>query len=141
GVTRDYVLGLEVVLADGAVVRLGGRTHKNKTGFELHRLFVGSEGLLGVVTEATPKLLPLPPYRSCLAAGFRTVGYAAAAIRAIFAHVFLPAALEIADVFTLAGAYLRAGSQKLRGCQAQLIIELAGHQRSVQGDLSELKRF
>ena len=64
GVTRDYVLGLEVVLADGTVVRLGGRTHKNKTGFDLHRLFVGSEGLLGVVTEATLKLLPLPPYRA-----------------------------------------------------------------------------
>ena len=60
GVTRDYVLGLEVVLADGTIVRLGSRTHKNKTGFDLHRLFVGSEGLLGVVTEATLKLLPLP---------------------------------------------------------------------------------
>jgi len=64
GVTRDYVLGLEVVLAGGEVVRLGSRTHKNKTGFDLHRLFVGSEGLLGVVTEATLKLLPLPPSRA-----------------------------------------------------------------------------
>src|ERR1051325_4480656 len=70
GVTRDYVLGLEVVLADGSVARLGGRTHQNKTGFELARLLVGSEGLLGIVTEATLKLLPLPPYRAALAIGF-----------------------------------------------------------------------
>jgi len=67
GVTRDYVLGLEVVLADGTVVRVGGRTHKNKTGFDFARLFTGSEGLLGVVTEATLKLIPLPPYRAVLA--------------------------------------------------------------------------
>jgi glycolate oxidase len=71
GVTRDYVLGLEVVLADGSTsCKLGGRTHKNKTGFDLHRLFVGSEGLLGVITEATLKLLPLPPFRANLAVGF-----------------------------------------------------------------------
>ena len=62
--TRDYVLGLEVVLADGSIARLGGRTHKNKTGFDLTRLFVGSEGMLGVITEATLKLIPLPPYRA-----------------------------------------------------------------------------
>ena len=61
GVTRDYVLGLEVVLADGKLLQLGGRTHKNKTGFDLHRIFVGSEGLLGIVTQATLKCLPLPP--------------------------------------------------------------------------------
>ena len=71
GVTRNYVLGLEVVLANGAIVRCGGRTHKNKTGFDLVGLFVGSEGLLGVVSEATLRLLPFPPARAVLSAGFR----------------------------------------------------------------------
>ncbi len=85
GVTRDYVLGLEVVLADGAIVRLGGRTHKNKTGFDLHRLFVGSEGLLGVITEATLKLIPLPPFRANLAVGFNSMNAAVRALQAIFA--------------------------------------------------------
>ncbi|MBI3418446.1 MAG: FAD-binding oxidoreductase, partial [Verrucomicrobia bacterium] len=70
GVTRDYVLGLEVALADGTLVNLGSRTHKNKTGFDLVKLFIGSEGMLGVVTEATLKLLPLPPFRACLSVGF-----------------------------------------------------------------------
>src|SRR2546426_12477101 len=68
GVTRDFVLGLEAVLANGAVVQVGGRTHKNKTGFDFARLFTGSEGMLAVITEATLKLLPLPPVPACLAA-------------------------------------------------------------------------
>src|ERR1043166_498135 len=66
GVTRDYVLGVEVVLADGTTVQLGSRTHKNKSGFDLWRFFVGSEGMLGIITQATLKLLPLPPYRAAL---------------------------------------------------------------------------
>ena len=107
GVTRDYVLGLEVVLADGTIVRLGGRTHKNKTGFDLHRLFVGSEGLLGVITEATLKLLPLPPFRANLAVGFNSMNAAVRALQSIFAAGFLPCALELADEFTLAAAYKR----------------------------------
>ena len=81
----------------GAVVVLGGRTHKNKAGFDLTRLFVGSEGLLGVVTEATLKLIPLPPYRACLAVGFASTREATRALGSIFAAGFLPSALELAD--------------------------------------------
>ena len=70
GVTRSYVLGLEAVLMDGTRLQLGGRAHKNKTGFDLLGLFVGSEGMLGVVTSATLRLLPFPPARRALAAHF-----------------------------------------------------------------------
>jgi glycolate oxidase len=141
GVTRDYVLGLEVVLADGTVLQLGGRAHKNKTGFELHRLFVGSEGLLGVVTEATLKLLPLPPYRACLAIGFATLRDAVRTVRNIFAAGFLPAALEIADAFTLAAAFNRTRSPRLRGCRAHLIAELDGQTASVRSEVNALQRL
>ncbi len=139
GVTRDYVLGLQVVLADGTVVRLGGRTHKNKTGFDLHRLFVGSEGLLGVITEATLKLLPLPPFRACLAIGFADMQSAVRSLHAILRAGFLPAALEIADSFTLAAAYQRTRSERLRGCRAHLIVELDGQPNSVRGEVRQVR--
>ncbi len=140
GVTRDYVLGLEVVLADGTIVRLGGRTHKNKTGFELARLFVGSEGMLGIVTEATLKLLPLPPDRACLAVGFATMKSATDAIRRIFAAGFLPCALELADAFTLAAAHKRTGSKRLSGCNAHIIVELDGQRASVRNEIRSLEK-
>jgi glycolate oxidase len=140
GTTRDYVLGLEVVLADGTVVRLGSRTHKNKSGFDLGRLFVGSEGLLGVITEATLKLLPLPPYRACLAAGFPSMKAAALALREILRAGFLPCALELADEFTLRAAQKRTGSRRLAGCQGHLIVELDGQERSVRGELQTVER-
>jgi glycolate oxidase len=139
GVTRDYVLGLEVALADGTVVRLGSRTHKNKAGFELHRLFVGSEGLLGVITEATLKLLPLPPFRACLAVGFGSMKDAVRTLHAIFAAGFLPCALELADAFTLAAAFKRTKSERLRGCRAHLIVELDGQERSVRYELRDVE--
>jgi glycolate oxidase len=141
GVTRDYVLGLEVVLADGSIVRLGGRTHKNKTGFDLHRLFVGSEGLLGVVTEATLKLLPLPPFRANLAIGFSSMRAAIKTLHAIFAAGILPCALEVADEFTLAAAHKRTKSGRLRGCKAHLIVELDGQKKSVRSEIRDLEKI
>lgn len=141
GVTRDYVLGLEVVLADGTVVRLGGRTHKNKTGFDLHRLFVGSEGLLGIVTEATLKLLPLPPFRANLAIGFAEMRDAVRALHAILEAGFLPSALELADAFTLEAAWRRTRSERLRGCRAHLIVELDGQERSVRSEVRRVRQI
>lgn len=141
GVTRDYVLGLEVALADGSIARLGGRTHKNKTGFDLTRLFVGSEGMLGVVTEATLKLLPLPPYRACLAIGFAAMKDAVRTIHTILAAGFLPCALEVADAFTLAAAGERTKSKRLSGCRAHLIVELDGQEFSVRNEIKTLQRI
>jgi glycolate oxidase len=141
GVTRDYVLGLQAVLAGGVVVSLGGRTHKNKTGFDLTRLMVGSEGLLGVVTEATLKLLPRPPFRAMRVAGFDSMKAAARAIRAIFAAGFMPCALEVADEFTLQAARRRTGSRRLEGSRALLMVELDGHEESVQCEAQALGRL
>jgi len=141
GVTRDYVLGLEVVLADGSIVKLGGRTHKNKTGYDLHRLFVGSEGTLGVITEATLKLIPLPPFRANLAIGFGFMKNAVHALQAILSAGFLPCALELADEFTLAAACKRTKSERLRGCRAHLIVELDGQEISVRRELKDLERI
>jgi glycolate oxidase len=141
GVTRDYVLGLEVVLADGTIQRLGGRTHKNKTGFDLHRLIVGSEGLLGVITEATLKLIPLPPFRASLAVGFDAMPAAVRTLHAIFRAGFLPCALELADEFTLAAAYKRIKSERLRGCHAHLIVELDGQKNSVRAEIKDLEQI
>ena len=141
GVTRDYVLGLEVVLANGTIVRVGGRTHKNKTGFDFTRLFVGSEGLLGIVTEATLKLIPLPPFRANIAVGFNSMQSAVRGLQAILAAGFLPCALELADEFTLAAAYQRTKSSRLRGCRAHLIVELDGQKQSVRNELKHLEQI
>jgi glycolate oxidase len=141
GVTRDYVIGLEVVLANGTVVQLGSRTHKNKTGFELARLFVGSEGLLGVITEATLKLIPLPRFRASLSVGFDRMKTAIEAIHKIFQAGFLPCAVELADEFTIEAAVRRTGSRLLEGCRAHLIIEIDGQEKSVRSELRLIEKL
>jgi len=142
GVTRPYVLGLEVVLADGTLVRVGGRTHKNKTGFDLTGLFVGSEGLLGVITEATLRLLPHPPARATLSAGFASMQEASAAVQAIFKAGFLPCAVEVADSFTLQAARKAHSDQTgafIPPGNAHLLIEIDGQKASVLGEGKALK--
>jgi glycolate oxidase len=96
GVTTDYVLGLEVVLADGRVLRLGGRTIKDVAGYDLKRLFVGSEGTLGVITEATLRLRPAQPPAATVVATFADVVAAGQAVTRVVGDV-RPAALELMD--------------------------------------------
>src|SRR5580704_18556313 len=139
GVTRHYVLGLEVVLASGTAVRVGGRTHKNKTGFDLVGLFVGSEGMLGIVTEATIRLIPLPPSRASISASFREIEDAAEAVQQILKAGFLPSALEIADRFTLESARKHLGHQIVPAGNAHLLVDLDGQEKSVRNESAVLE--
>ena len=141
GVTRTYVIGLEVVLANGDVMRTGGRVHKNKTGFDLLGLFVGSEGLLGVVTEVTLRLLPLPPARATLSAAFATAAQAAEAVQAIFAAGFLPSSLEIADHFTLEAARRDLGKVIVPEGNAHLLVDLDGQEESVLSESAAIRKL
>jgi glycolate dehydrogenase FAD-linked subunit len=141
GVTRNYVIGLEVVLANGDVVRTGGRVHKNKTGFDLIGLFVGSEGMLGVVTEITLRLLPLPPARATLSAAFATATQAAEAVQAIFAAGFLPASLEIADHFTLEAARRDLRKMIVPPGNAHLLVDLDGQEESVRSEAEAIREL
>ncbi len=100
GVTTDYVLGCDVVLADGTLLRLGGRTIKDVAGYDLKRLFVGSEGTLGVITRATLRLRPLPQPAVTMVATFASVEAAGRAVSGIVASQ-RPATLELMDRTTV----------------------------------------
>lgn len=141
GVTRNYVIGLEVVLANGDLLRTGGRVHKNKTGFDLIGLFVGSEGMLGIVTEITFKLLPLPPARATLSASFDTMSEAAAMVQEIFAAGFLPSSLEIADKFTLEAARRDSAAANVPPGNAHLLVELDGQKEGVAAEMEKIRNL
>jgi glycolate oxidase len=96
GVTTDYVLGMQVVLADGTAVRLGGPRLKDVAGLSLTKLFVGSEGTLGVITELILRLIPAPPPASTMVASFRSIESAADAVLAITSQL-RPAMAELMD--------------------------------------------
>ena len=140
GVTRHYILGLEVVLADGTIAKLGGRCHKNKTGFDLIGMFVGSEGMLGIVTEITVRLIPNPPARAMLSAGFAEFSQAAAAVDGVLGAGFLPAALEISDKFTLAAARAHVGGEMVPEGEAHVLVEIDGQEGAVQLDCRALEK-
>jgi glycolate oxidase len=140
-VTRHYVIGLEVVLANGDVLRTGGRVHKNTTGFDLIGVFVGSEGMLGVVTEITLRLLPLPPARATLSAAFATAAQAAETVQAIFAAGFLPSSLEIADHFTLEAARRELGKMIVPEGNAHLLVDLDGQEESLRSESAAIREL
>ncbi len=126
GVTKDYVLGLEVVLPTGEIITTGARTAKSVAGYDLTKLIVGSEGTLGVVTKIILKLLPLPESVRTLAAFFLTVDDAARTASAILTSRILPRALEFID-----HAALRAVEGYLKedlsgGATAMLLVEVDG---------------
>jgi glycolate oxidase len=102
GVTRDAVLGLEVVLADGRVIRTGGKSVKDVAGYSLTHLFVGSQGTLGIVTEATLRLRPAPPPKQTMLAFFPTIVAAGRAVADMTAAGVEPCTLELMDAVTIA---------------------------------------
>ena len=101
GQTRESVLGLEVVMADGSVVRTGGKNIKDVAGYSLTHLVVGSQGTLGLITEATLRLRPAPPVRATLLAFFPTLESAGDAVAGIAAAGLSPVTLELMDRFTI----------------------------------------
>jgi len=141
GVTKQYVLGMIVVTAQGEILTLGGRCHKNKTGFDLGTLMCGSEGMLGIITEATLRIIPHPETRAMLGASFQDFSAAAAAVQAILDSGVLPSALEITDAFTLAAARDYLGKENLPPGDAYLMVEIDGRRSSVASELASLKEF
>jgi glycolate oxidase len=101
GVTRDYVLGLEVVLPDGSITRFGGKMLKSVSGYDVMRLFVGSEGTLGVFTEATLKLIPLPPCVEAFSAFLNDTNLAMELVHEVLSIGELPRAIEFMDRNTM----------------------------------------
>ena len=101
GVTKNYIMGMEVVLANGNKVRFGGKTVKNVTAYDFSNLFVGSEGTLGITTELTCKLIPAPRFRRTMMGIFSTIEDAGNAVAGIIAAHVIPATLEIMDNMTI----------------------------------------
>lgn len=129
GVTKDWVLNLEVVLANGRVIETGANTLKNSTGYNLTQLMVGSEGTLGIVTKATLKLLPLPRHQALMLVPFSSAEDACAAVAAIFQSGAMPSALEFMerDAIVLAQTFAGVAEPELSPEDAaHLIVEVDG---------------
>jgi glycolate oxidase len=126
GVTRDYILGLEVVTPEGNIIRTGGKTLKNVVGYDITRLFVGSEGTLGIVTKITLRLLPKPEAKKTLLVQFETIEGAAQAVAAIIGAKIIPTTLEFLDAATIDCIRDASRIPLAADCRAILIIEVDG---------------
>jgi glycolate oxidase len=137
GQTRDWVLGLEVVLADGTVIRTGGRTVKDTAGYALTHLFVGSQGTLGIITEATLRLRPLPGPRATLIAFFGTLGSAGDAVAAMTRAGIVPVTLELLDHETILAVDDAHSLGLDRAAAAMLLVESDAPGAAAAGELDE----
>ncbi len=132
GTTRDYVLGLEIMLADGTIVKTGGKTVKNVTGYNLTQLLVGSEGTLGIITEATLRLIPLPEQRQVLLACFKEIDQAVNAVTGIISAKITPSTLDIMDKNTMQTIEKFHKTGLPTDMDAVLVLEVDGFKESVQ---------
>lgn len=141
GVTKDYVLGLEVVTAEGSVIRTGGRTVKNVTGYDLTKLIVGSEGTLAVITEATLRLVPRPQASETMTAVFADLISAGKAITNFLTSGIIPAKIEMMDQQSIRAveAYEPLGLPV--NAEAMLLIELDGHPEAIKDEISVVEKI
>ncbi len=140
GVTRDYVMGLRVVLADGEVAWLGSGCVKDVAGYSLRDLFIGSEGTLGVVTEVLLKLLPRPAARGTMTATFASMEAAAQAVSDIIAKRIVPCTMEFLDQTTLRCVENYAHIGLPTDAAALLLLESDGSQSVVDEELAAMRR-
>jgi glycolate oxidase len=141
GVTRDYVLGLEAVLPTGEILNLGVKTMKGVVGYDLTRLFVGSEGTLGVVTKITLKLVPLPETKATILALFREVEDAAVTVSSIIAARIVPSTMEFMDRASVWCAEKASPMGLPQDTGGLLLIEVDGNQQSVMAQAENVKRI
>lgn len=132
GTTKDYVIDLLVVMANGEILRTGSKTIKNATGYNLNTLFVGSEGTLGVVVEATLKLIPKPQSKKVLMAYFDTVKDAVHAVNSIIEQRIYPATIDFMDKNAIQTVEKFYPANLLTNKEAALIVEIDGFETSMK---------
>jgi len=136
GTTKDYVLGLECVLASGEIMRTGGKLMKDVAGYDLTKLLVGSEGTLAVITEATLKLIPPPKYKKTMLAMFKDIYGAARTVSTIIENRIIPATLEFMDNPTIRVVDDFAKLGLPLDMDAILLIEQDGEMETVERDIA-----
>jgi len=139
GTTKDYVIGLEAVLANGDVLRTGGKLVKDVAGYDLTRLLVGSAGTLAIITEATVKLVPKPEYRRAMLAVYSDLQAAARTVSQIIANRIIPCTLEFMDKPTIAVVEDFAKVGLPVHAEAVLAIEQDGDEAAVRRDLDRIE--
>lgn len=138
GVTRDYVMGLEVALPDGEVMWTGNKCVKDVAGYTLRDLFIGSEGTLGIITKVLLKLIPPPAARKTMLAVYDNMENAAKTVSAIIKAKIIPCTLEFLDKVTINCVEDYAGIGLPREAEALLLIESDGHPAAVEEEAAAM---